>query len=176
VGIRQRASGRRERGGRRRRIARLEARIADLLAAPAASDAEKFGIRSGIVAERRAELEAYFARQIADAKAEAAGEIGKLTRAMEPFIEDPKALVAAVRNEIARLLGDLQADVDKSLAAGNEDDVGDIVGAWYERVEADPVVAALRETCGELEIDVSFDRIVETLTMDAIKQLKFAAA
>jgi hypothetical protein len=157
-------------------IDRLAAQIEELLVRPAASDADKFGIRSGIVAERQAELEAYFSSQIAAAKSETGGEIGKLTRALGAFIEEPEALVAAVRREISGLLDQLQEELDESLEKGREEDVGEILAVWHERIETAPVATALRQVCSDLGVTVAVDTVIGAMADDIMRKLNFEPA
>jgi hypothetical protein len=157
-------------------IERLAKLIDELLARPAQSDTDKFGIAPGIVAERRSELETYFAGQIAAAKSGTGDEIGKMTRALGAFIEEPEALVAAVRREISGLLDQLRDELDAALEKGHEEDVGEILALWHERIESAPVTTALRRACSDLGVTVAVDTVVGALADDIMRKLQFQPA
>jgi hypothetical protein len=156
-------------------LANLAPRLDAALAKPASSDAAKFGVAEGLVAERRAELEKYFQQRIGTAKSKSASELAKLIPALAEVIEDPDALVAALRAQIAALFDQLQAELGKSVKAGSQDDIAEIISAWNDRLDTDARITALRESWADLEVTSDFEHVLASLVDDIVSELAPAA-
>jgi len=139
--------------------ARLQEKVDRILASAAPTQAERFGIAPGLVAQRRAELEALLRRNIETASALTADAVGGFAAELDQVIEQPEVLVAAMEQYVAALF----ARIDKDLnAAAQQNDIRVLrqrVAAWQSTVAADAGLAAIRGAAGAFNLDDPGDTI-----------------
>jgi hypothetical protein len=139
----------------------LEKAIRDALAAAPKTDAERHGIREGIVKERKAELEKFFVARVKEAQAKSATQIGSVEKAIAEQVPDEDAgeLAGAIQQEVENLYGEVRDALNKSLNTEDGDQVLRAVETWRKQVADNPLVQHLAKAKGDLgaEADVLDD-------------------
>jgi hypothetical protein len=148
----------------------MRRRIEGILALGPKSDTEKFGIREGIVAERRAELESYFAQQMEYAKIEALDEVDKLTEHLDEIIEDADDLVSAIAAQVVDLFDQFRPAVASVLRSGEAADVAKAISDWRGSIESEPRIAELHKAAAVFGCGTDLEAVIERLVRDALKE------
>lgn len=152
----------------------LAATVQQVLRAPAQSDAQRFGIQGGIVAERAAVLKEKFKQMVAKAKDSTGAGIEGLTGVLEGLIVESAGLVAAINSSLQETLSLVQADLDAALALGDSEKVLSVVQTWRERIAVDQRFVELRKAGPMLgvdpRVDARFEDLFEQVTRDLAEQ------
>jgi len=119
-----------------------------------ASRARAMGIEPGLVARRRADLEAELRKRIEASEAEVAAQVAGFGPSLEEIIEDPAAFLSAVRTHMdglfERILQEIQATLkrDDDLARARQE-----IAALHDRIAGDPALAALAKAASVFKLD-----------------------
>jgi hypothetical protein len=131
------------------------------LAAPAKSDAEKFGIKEGLVAERRKELETYFARQISAARMASSVSLDRVAGAIIEQVpeeeEEEEEIGELLQEAVDELYDSAFADLSAALRAESPEKITALVQSWRKRVDGDALMKHLRTSKSALGVDASVD-------------------
>lgn len=157
-------------------LRRIAGTIDAILAAPARSAAEAHGIRAGLVAERRAELEQKIGGHVVAAKSGAAAGVLRMRGGLDGLITDPGGLVAAINASLASTLDEVQAALHGALAGGDAAAVTATIAAWRSRLASDRRFVELRRAAPMLGIDPAVDARFEELFERVTRDLAEATA
>ena len=127
------------------------------------SDAERLGIPVGIVAERRAQLEALMRGHVASAKTQTEVGVARLEGALRSFIAEPVQLVAAINASLQDSLDQVQAQLNAALSEGASDRVLQTIQHWRASLTGDKRFVELRKAAPMLGIDPAVDARFEEL-------------
>ena len=119
----------------------------------APTQAERLGIPTGLVAQRRAELEAMLHGQIETAKEMAADTIGSFTGELDDVIEQPEALVAAMTHYVDDLLARITDNLSAALTQGDMADVRKRIAVWQGTMGSDERLVAISAAANTFGID-----------------------
>lgn len=147
---------------------RLEPAVREILAASPRTDAEKFGIQSGIVQERVRELEPFFRQRIAEISSVAVADVRDLVEALEAETDDDAAdLEEGLQDYLDDLLVELEETLVESLQAGTRDAVELAIQSCQQSVTDDPLLKKLAETPQLFQVEVGVDQRLAQLFQDA---------
>jgi hypothetical protein len=132
---------------------RLQEKVETVTANAAPGQAERLGIPTGLVTQRRAELEAMLHEQAEAAKELTASTIGSFTGELDDVVEQPEALVAAMTRYVDDLLARITDDLGAALIKGDTSEVRKRVAAWQGTVGSDQGLVAISEAAGTFGID-----------------------
>lgn len=159
---------------------RLEKAIAEALAGAPKTDAEKFGIAEGLVAERRKQLEKFFAARLATAEASTEGAVSSVEKAISETVpdEDPKFLAAAVQSALDEKYEEVLAALEKPLAS--KDSTPEEITALVEKLRAelagDELLEALARAKSELGVEADVKADFDSLLDDVLDKVNDKAA
>jgi hypothetical protein len=134
-------------------LERLEPALLEALKSAPSSDAERYGIREGIVAERVRELEAYFQQRIDEAKAQSGKEVSQLEAPIDEFIENSKQLVDALNSDLHALYDAFAKRLMSVLKQGTREEIADEIQSCGLELASNRLLQELATTKVELGVD-----------------------
>lgn len=132
---------------------RLAQSIDRVLAAPEQGRAERLGIQPGLVAQRRAELQALLQAQVETSRTIVAQDIAGLGPGLDEVIERPQAMAAAVERHIAGVFDRVHAELDAATQAGDVAAIQQRVAALQNEIAADAGLAAIGVAAAAFDFD-----------------------
>lgn len=138
-------------------LEKLEAAIDKAIAEAPKTDAAKFGIREGIVAEKIDILEKYFMERFNQAKANSQAQIESVEKAIAAQVPDEDAadLASAIQLEVDNLYEQAREELTISVAKENPEKVLAKIDAWRKNVESDDLVKHLQNSKKDLGSDAN---------------------
>ena len=156
---------------------RLETQITEALQSAPQTDAERLGIRDGIVAEQKQKLEEFFRQRVVTAKAETKIEVAKVEMAIQEVPdEDPKELSDAINQALSELYDEVAAALNAALATESNTQVLKTIGEWRGNVEKNDLVLHVQQAKKSLGADANVLHNFVQLFSDAEAQVKATAA
>jgi hypothetical protein len=126
-------------------LERLSGTVDAVLKRPLQSEAGRFGIEPGLVAERRKQIEALIQKRVSEAETHSVAEIGKLEPALEEVIQEPEVLLSAIDAEMGKLLNQVAADLTAAAKTDGRDGLTKRVAEWRANLANDPRLEAYSE-------------------------------
>lgn len=146
-------------------LEKLEDAIRKAVAEAPQKDTDRFGIREGIVAERRQELEEYFKKRVAEVELANHEEVRGLRVAIEeqsPEESNPDQLESDINSALRMIYDDMRTRLLNSLASDSVDVVLAAVEECRETVDNDELIRHLMTAHDSLDVNVRFqDRFDE---------------
>jgi len=142
-------------------LAGLAEAVKKTLAAPGKTDAEKLGIKAGLVAERRAELEAYIARQVTASRVASSISLDRVAGAIVDQVPEEEEEEDEIGELLQEAVDELYDDAyDELFASVRQDPPEKIMAAldgWRKRIEGNDLVKHLRTSKKSLGVETSVD-------------------
>ncbi len=150
----------------------LEATIATLLANAPKTDTERFGIRDGIVAEKRKELEEFFKQRLEAAQKETDKGVRQLETPLDEHIENSKELVAAINRDLHSLYEKILNKVNAALQSNSKEEVASALEECRGEVAGNQLIMELANTASSLEVDTGIIDQFASLFADATDKME----
>ncbi|MCE9606155.1 MAG: hypothetical protein K8U03_14760 [Planctomycetia bacterium] len=160
-------------------LGKLEEAIRKALAEAPKKDTDRFGIREGIVAERRQQLEEFFKKRVADIQLANESDVNGLRVAIEeqsPDEENPGKIEDEINSALEVIYTDMRATLLDSLATESVDAVLKAVQECREKIDNDELIRHLMTAQDSLSVEVRFqdrfdelfDEVLAEVSKDAV--------
>lgn len=157
---------------------RLQPRLAELLAQPEMSDAERMDIPDGIVEQRRQELEKLFRQRIDADKIEAQADVRRVESAVEQMEADPAPaeLAAAIQEVLDDLYEQTADSLLAALESGSRKEVMNALAQERANIMNNELVQHLQSANSDLSVSIGVMDRFESLFSDVKAQVEQVAA
>jgi hypothetical protein len=153
-------------------LERLEPALQESLKSAPSSDAERFGIREGLVADRIKELEAYFQQRFEEAKARTVQEVDKLETPIDEYIENAKELVDAINSDLRALYDSVAKRLMSVLKQGTKEEVAEEVESCRVELAGNKLLQEVAGASGSLNIQTEVMEQFADLFLDVTDRME----
>lgn len=156
-------------------LEKLRTAITDVIKTAPSTDAERYSIPTGIVAERKRVLEDFFSKQLEQARTDAEMKMKEFEPTFAEVINESQDLLDAINEDLRALYDDFQLKLSEALSKGSYDDVARTIETCREQIASNELLTALSEAKSDLEVDIAvtpqFDQLLNSF-QDKLRQLQ----